>query len=663
MKKVLQFGIKSIICRVNKLITCKEFVSLQFQKGSVTSSDCASVAMEENYSSIKSEYEYTVEMNEDIDKDIEKSPTLRKMLEGKSRGIDGMVAEDVAEDCLRDNTEPCGNADYVYVLEPDDSVDLNLDENDELINQNDTKNEEKQSKSNLTSAMDLSSLNKRKRKSNLDSTLSNILKTKSVVINQDSCNSPTESQCEEVQANKVHIIEKHEPESNVGNINHQNGNSDFVTDLSIKTQNNQSLNTPKISSPALSNPKTGSSRKNRRKCSVPVRCDKNEEIGDMNDIMEEYGVQPDIKVNTGVKDLSVKVCDGPIDLTPKSKSVYVHGSSTEKSGNMGPIDLTPSAKFKGLEKAVKSEPIKHEDYQPVDLSKPAASSMVNGITTNSGHIPTVPPNARPFDPVQMRQVFETMYKMQSQFPNQNLVQAQLMQFHALMQNAMLNGSVMQMNNMNGLKSSKPVKSDKNDNIIKTEPGLPNDQMNKELQKFSLDFMQKNGLIQNNFPHQFSVSPGSPFSPDQGNHFKHRSIKKKNKAPLVMNESSMDSIKLEGSTPLVELESRHGPEQIVETLQQYFPVIPTDNLPKTQLHNDSNGVKFFVKDNEQIRVIVDSLLQVGLLDLDEQKVHGTEPVFKYICRVCNQTFFHVEHLTKHVKKHHVVKKYQCSECDR
>lgn len=643
-------------------------------------SGLSSENMEENYSDMNSEFEYTVELNEEVEPEIVNSMAVKQMLQGKAKEVDideAAVTEN--EDANSGKSEIVQNADYVYVLEPDSSIDLssgnqkskskgNQNNTENKNNLNNTKAVGNVSSSETAAVIDLSSSNKRKRKSNLDSTLSHILKTKSVSVSKEDNEAVQEPHAEDVRANKVHIVERDgiaKVKSNTTNELQDillNGHSEtlekrLVKDLSVKTtQNSPSVGTLKASTPLVNTPKTGSSRKNRRKCSVPVRCDKNEEINDMNDIMEEYGVQTDRSISATVKDMAEKPTDGPIDLTPKVKQNAQ--SLLETSIAMAPIDLTASSKVE------ESGQTKLNDNQPVDLSKPAASTHSNGFKTAGENIPGIQPNAVPFDPIQMRQLFETMYKMQAQFPNQNLVQAQLMQFHALMQNAMLNGSTVPMGNLNGVKNGKETKNDKNDNIIQAEPVVSNGQTSYEIQKLSLELMHKNGLIQNNFPPQFNnVAPVSPFNTDQANQFKSRSVKKKNRAPSVMNESSLDSIKLEGSTPLVDLDGRHGPEQVVETLQQYFPIMPAESLPQTQLHNDSNSVRFFVKDNEQIRVIVDSLLQVGVLDLDERKIHGTEPVFKYICRVCNQTFFHVEHLTKHVKKYHVVKKYQCSECDR
>ncbi|XP_052237919.1 gastrula zinc finger protein XlCGF7.1-like [Dreissena polymorpha] len=43
--------------------------------------------------------------------------------------------------------------------------------------------------------------------------------------------------------------------------------------------------------------------------------------------------------------------------------------------------------------------------------------------------------------------------------------------------------------------------------------------------------------------------------------------------------------------------------------------------------------------------------------------GGEQNYKNVCRLCNSVFFHIEHLTKHVKKVHIVKRFQCDQCDR
>ncbi|XP_060590768.1 zinc finger protein 782-like [Ruditapes philippinarum] len=615
---------------------------------------------EENYAGIQSEFEYTVELD-NTSSDIENSdsPLYTKMVHGKENS-DSKDGVEIEEDCPSGRTDVVDKSDYVYVLEPDSIKPDNLKESttDESEKESDKEPEtcSIQIKNEFLGAIDLTGSNKRKRKSNIDSALSHILKTKTV--NGQNETALEESHSEETHANKVQILEK-----NVRDIN-QNG---LPMNAVYKTPNNIGIKselciTPKAAAPTLSTPNTSSGRKNRRKRSVPVRCERSEEvIDDIKEIMEEYGAQPDVEMKTEKPTLAERASDiAPLDLTPKSFG-NSEISAVPKDA-ISPMDLTASSKNKAVKKGINTEP-KPENAQPVDLSKPSPSStpnneLKNGFT-NGGLLPQMMPNTQ-IDPLQMRQLFETVYKMQAQFPNQNLVQAQLMQFHALMQNAMLHGGLMQ---GNGVKKEH-IKNDKNDNIIKTEPGLTNNMMTNELQ-FNLELMHKNGLIQNNFAPTFNGAvPGSPFTMNQTNHFKSRSAKKKSKdlSPLI-NESSLDSVQLESSTPLVGLDVKQGPEQVLDTLSKFFPVVPAESLPKTQLGDDSNSVRFFVKDNEQIRVIVDSLLQVGVLDFDEQQIHGTEPVYKYICRVCCQTFFHVEHLTKHIKKSHIVKKYQCSECDR
>lgn len=678
---------------------CISFIFLQKSSLSETHNYLTSKTMEENYSDVKSDFEYTIELNEELDPDLRTNinPNLGKILSNNNGSIEinGVLpkpSQDERESSSGVESDDIDSSDYVYVLEPDESIDLQLDGEDEP----ESRSSVNDSKYGIVDyglkrevseeVMDLSGSSKRKRKSNLASTLSHIHKIKSVCVNQENTDILEENN--EHQANKVHIIEKNEiavhQNPSLKNVLSNVINDESPKDLSIKSENKSELCSPMYSTPVLSKVVNGgSSRKNRRKRSIPVRCEKNEEMCDITDIVEEYGIQPEFKAKTAIQEYAEKGVEfaakgveySPIDLAPKS---YASTASMERKIERNlfaaPLDLTPSATAKVVEETImKPPPIKLESVQPVDLSKPT-NQMLNGIkneVVNGGPQPPMLPCAMPFDPVQMRQLFEHVYKMQAQFPNQNIVQTQLMQFHALMQNAMLNGGVMSGNNLNGKKGSSSVNSDQNDNVVKNEPGAPNNPIANEYQNFNIDAIYKNGLLQNNFAPPFnaftpcSLQSSSPFTPSPTSQMKNRSVRKKNKEQSLMMESSPDSPKTEGSLPLISLDAKYGSEQILNTLQKHFSIVPIENLPKAQISEDiiGNPVKFFVKDNEQIRVIVDSLLLVGVLDLHEQQNHGTEPVYKYICRVCSQTFFHVEHLTKHIKKHHVIKKYQCSECDR
>lgn len=662
--------------------------------------------MEDSPIDTKTKYKYTIEMNENIDSEmIENNPELSKVLVESKETFVMQKASEVSEK----------KSDFVYILE-DKAKDVRQKVSDS---------------DDYPAVLDLSGCNKRKRKSSVLSELPSLEESKLVIDennidekfddNENVENQPNKIQVTDKMINDMHSDGKMSPDSGFGNLNgdiSDDGALDFsTTKLDTKpsspevhhskhsgvidfstpkaksdtvpsktelfTPMSQVISTPGLAlstskvasqtpsapSPSISTANT-SSRKNRRKRSIPVRCERNLEntANEFTDIIQDYAVEPELvnkseNVKSETEEKNVKTDFelkeyAPIDLTPKSVTSAKTSTlpcSLKESSTPSPVDLSARKSPEVVKPIVKQEP-----STPVDLS--AASGKKNSMQP----LPMMPGanfpgllGGQPFDPLQMRQMFEMMYRMS---PNHNMVQAQLMQFHALLQNSMVNNRLAQMNNLNTMKSADAAKSDKNDNIIKTENDSSNDSIEQELQSYSMNFMPKNSMLNSAFtsPGINPMMAGQAFTPSPVNSFRGKPGRRKIKDPLLTPESSPASPKIESKLPPIELDSNSSPEQVIETLQKYFPMVTNAENSKQV---DDNITRFFVKDNDQIQVIVDSLLNVGVLDLQEQEIRVSEPVYKYICRVCNQTFFHVEHLTKHVKKQHIVKKYQCTECDR
>ncbi|KAL4217168.1 hypothetical protein ACF0H5_023622 [Mactra antiquata] len=674
----------------------------------------------EDLSLKKSQFEYTIEMNEGIDSEMLKNnPELNKVLvESKQTFV---MQRKLDESKNR-------SSDYMYVLENNN----NSSNGGENI-QNSSK--EGNNIPETSAVLDLSGCNKRKRKSEVLTELPSLEESNLVIDEEDNSDN---NDLDEGQPRKIHVTDKMitdsssegkmSPDSGVGNLNgdiSDDGALDFsmtktdtkqvmspvertltppcdVIDFSMskvksdskssqiecstpisysKGQSQiQTSSTPNVSfstlsvTSASSIPSSNQSKKNRRKRSVPVRCERN--IDDVSDIVQDYSVKPELvndisKTDNDTKKIpeEINVKDrfqpsdvAPIDLTPKSipsskqLSLPSYPSIAPKSVPT-PVDL--SAK-KSPTPVMTKPSVKEVPASPVDLS--AASAKKANIKPTP-MMPGLPfpgmMGNQTLDPLQMRHMFEMMYQMS---PNHNMVQAQLMQFHALLQNSMMSNRLAQMNTLNAMKSAGTIKNDKNDNIIKAENDSSNDSVESELQKYSMNFMQKNGLMNNSLSPQ-GMSPmlaGQAFTPSP-NSFRGKPGRRKTKDILPAPDSSPSSPKVDSKLPPIEFDSNASMDQVIDTLQKFFPIMSNNSdVPKSV---SETGTRFFVKDNDQIQIIVNSLLNVGVLDLHEQELQGGEPVYKYICRVCNQTFFHVEHLTKHVKKQHIVKKYQCTECDR
>lgn len=613
----------------------------------------------------KPSFEYSFELNEDSEINDDMSHEIKKMLQRNAQNI--AANGKIIANGHKSDSDDSDSSEFKYVLEPDVAM------NRKLVIDEEHKSVEFTEKSHggFSEVMDLS-FSSKKRKSSESEEID-------LSVSSKKRKSPVSEEIHEIALSKT--------------VNNNNKNVDLngctelpdphtTVEAKIKRSNSvcneakpphelMAPSTHRYTSafvkPVSQNSASGSGRKNRRKSSVPVRVEKVEEISDIKDIVEEYGVQPILDEQKAKgKDMEVpeESLDTPLDLTPKSKSPSPLNleASTRVTDTTSPIDLSKKSNTvipsTPETSTISTSPV---ESKPVDLTKPSRNSSPNGSQNGLLTPPNFSPGMMPFDPYQMQKLLENMSRMQTQFPNPALMQSQLIQFHALMQNAMLKGS-MTANSFTGIKPQ-PRKNDKNDNFIKAEPR--NDQTGvKDYQKFNLENLKKNGLIHTSSPTVEGLVPDQYLLPSQAHMFKDKSTKKKSRESSFHLESNIDSPKLENCPSMVEFDSKNNPAHVVETLKSYFPIVPHEKMTKSQLEEDPNPVKFYVKDNEQIRVIVDSLVQVGILDLSEQSTMEHEPLaFKYICRVCGQTFFHMEHLTRHLKKSHVQKKYQCSECDR
>lgn len=471
-----------------------------------------------------------------------------------------------------------------------------------------------------------------------------------------------------------------------------------------------------------STPNVGSSngRKKRRKNFVPVKVEKTSS-NDVNEFVEEYVGQ---EINDNAKD---EVNEVPMDLTPKS-NVKKEINDMHKGGNWreesvdSPMDL--SARNSPISSNIKKELLNYSDLYarnspvnlnikkepgshtgvskparggkngPVDLSArnspvnvqtPPARTSISSINSGADGKPAsllspgvVPGMVPGFNPLmtgmnqnQMKEFLEMMLKLQPNFPNPSMLHAnaQMMQFQALMQNAMLNNNLMSLNKQNVSKTGGgQVKSDKNDNIVKMEPAAAKpDNMPKQFQNYNFELMQKNGILQNGLvPGMNGLSPAVPFLPNQN-----LLTPKGQPGRRKRNHDSSFSGALLDRTTIPKLEDipllrTHvetcSPDAVVDALKQLFPLHPSSNTPNQETGVEGN-IRFFVKDNEQIQTIVDSLLVVCEIMETEGKQYAGEQGYRNVCRLCNATFFHIEHLTKHIKKLHIVKRFQCTECDR
>lgn len=707
---------------------------------------------EENYKS--TEYKYAIEMNEEIDSDIKNmtGDQVQKMVEKQNAKNLILEKKALIEKPLElsknaphiengENNVETKSSDYVYVLETanmtngkttnDEDIDngdgddtepkLVIDmskgsNNDDFSGTNESFKERKSPSVEPLirgdSPVNLTGANKRKRKVNMDNVLSSILKTKShceIGIDAAITNGLNGFRnVEDERPNKLHITDKIVESSPINRYSpiedrarsdtpvNLSMTSDSVLDLSRDSFKTEDSNSKPINFTTSTPVTTSCGRKNRRKTSVPIKCEKIES-NNINEYVEEY--------NKGIAGGRTQVADSmPMDLTPKSNTkkeldLCVKNGRVYEPMTNGPMDLSARNSPVNAVKKEKDESqsfIKKENNGPVDLSArnspisvphtlsnySALNGILNGSTDSkvpgfsspmigkqSIH-PALMPN--PFltgaNPAQMKDFLDLMSKMHPNFPTQNTVQAnaQLLQFNALMQTAMLNNSMMAMNKNGG-----QFKNDKNDNIVKSEPVVKTetnqDAMMKNMHEFNLELLRKNGLLTNGFMSGMNgFSPTMPFLPSQalltpkGTPGRRR----RSKDPIagyngpLLERTSIP--KLEDIPLLRTHVDSANPDEIVETLKKLFPQQPWKS-PTSE--TEVNAIRFFVKDNEQIQTIVDSLLVVCEIGETELELLGGEQGYRNVCRLCNATFFHMEHLTKHIKKIHVVKRFQCSECDR
>ena len=602
----------------------------------------------------------------------------------------------------------------------DTSIDLSKNKQNPVANKQNSEISE-------VSSMAPTGANKRKR--NMHNVLSSILRQK---INPETSE---DNDKDNAQPNKMHITEDYvlntskdqQSPSTGGQWKEQDGldlrkplANDSGLDLTKGTaaivKHEETL--PKPLNLATPIPSSGG-RKNRRKTYVPIKCEKIEAT-DVNEYVEVYG-KTELNGHTKVKEEST-----PMDLTPMSKVVNARDGveKTHTTFNNGPMDL--SARSSPVNLAMKKERVSPVDNtwrkhrvtdSPVDLSARNSpilcSTPKNSVQHSSSNSPTMnaapknnalqnilngyskrkgrksflgQPGLPPFMPspinhqTQMKDFMEIMSKVQANAPNPNMLQAnaQMMQFQALMHSAMLNNQMMSLN-QNLFQNEKNTTSDKNDNIVKTEPKTeaPKEVKSRtKIQEFNMELLQKNGLMQNSYmpgmngfgSQMMPYLSNQAVLPLKGTPGRRRRSKESPATSFSGSFLERTTIpKLEDVPALRTHIDEANPENIVDTLKLLFPQQPLieQHQPfiEGQLEPEAfTGVRFFVKDNEQIQIIVDSLLIVCEIRENELVLQGDQG-FKNVCRLCDATFFHMEHLTKHIKKIHVVKRYQCTQCER
>ncbi|XP_052812638.1 uncharacterized protein LOC128240160 isoform X2 [Mya arenaria] len=427
-----------------------------------------------------------------------------------------------------------------------------------------------------------------------------------------------------------------------------------------KIQNSSSYSTPP-------NSFSGSGRKNRRKKYVPIKCEKLD-VNDEDEYVEEYSSK---RMRSDVVKSEVLDCS-PLDLSSSSKQTFETDSPMDLSARS-----SPEQKVKPVQNGMSFEPVnltngafpknERKEFTPLNLKIPAVTQP--GFSP-SGFLPN--PLLAGMSTPQLKNFYEMMMKKQPQFPSPNLMQTntQLMQFHALMQSAMLNNSYMAMKNLNN--NVTPVTNDKNDNLVKVKQETPDIKQEirspyrvPEFPNSALDYFSKSGMMPSPFMAGFKGFPtGMPFLPpspllDPKPTPGRRKKGRESSVGQVVDRTVIPS--LDDIPALRSHISTASPDAIIDTLKKLFPIQPPVTDTEAEYGTEDNPMKFLVKDNEQIQTIVDSLLVCCEIVPGEFEKYSGE--YRNVCRMCNSAFFHIEHLTKHVKKDHIVKRFQCNQCER
>ncbi|KAH3754072.1 hypothetical protein DPMN_188731 [Dreissena polymorpha] len=189
----------------------------------------------------------------------------------------------------------------------------------------------------------------------------------------------------------------------------------------------------------------------------------------------------------------------------------------------------------------------------------------------------------------------------------------------MMQSAMLNNSMLAMKGLSNYHHSTPVKNDKNANIIKAETPERKYEVSSPTHSTNgfftsnMDYFSKNLISSSPFLAGYNGFPGSvPFVPNlleqkPGPGRRKRVKENSSSQGQVIERTSIP--KIEDIPALKNLTDSSSPEDIVETLKALFPVQPPKADAVHTYGTEENPVRFFVKDNEQIQTIVDSLLVI------------------------------------------------------
>lgn len=442
--------------------------------------------------------------------------------------------------------------------------------------------------------------NKRKRKPTLDLNVKNAVHTKTVHENEKNVQLPLVSK-DDTSLCDTQARTNHKTMTEETNMNVT------VTNLD-QSRSDSSTNINAL-------------RKNRRKKSIPVRYIK----ADIDESVEEYA---DVVLSSAVGN----------DRLVKSDSV---------------LDISSGQDPEDLSLAVTNDSV--NDNKPIDISIPA-TNQTSIINVNADMVKGIAPvNLMPSDPVQMKQFVDNVVKLQTQFPDQMLPATQIMHFqsmHLLLNMMAINNGIVpniteSRCNSNALKLG--ISANVNENLL------------QESRKVNFENLCKNGELQNQIIAAVDSLPianygGGPVV--KINQAAPKQVKKQREYIPKSNFNRTSVSKMEG-IPLKNGQSKTCNHFVIENLKNFFPVNTNGEITL----DDNENLKFFVKDNEQIQAIVNSLLQVGLLEEKVVSDHESARDLKYICRACNHTFFHAEHLTKHVKKHHILKRFVCQQCDR
>jgi len=408
------------------------------------------------------------------------------------------------------------------------------------------------------------------------------------------------------------------------------------TMTSVTSSAKSMVSTPKVHShySAMSSdtdvPSTDGGKKNRRKKYVPTRCEKLEP-SDLAEYVEEYsGMKNGGRSQIG----SPESCnDMPMDLSNSSKKAQKVPTYEED----GPLNLSarnsPSVDRKPVHDAFShiSKPVNltkeiPKPVKPVTNGHAVKTENFDITSPISLNIPQVTPPAASLysagfaNPLlanlnqqQMRDYLEMLVKMQAQYSHKGLMQPnmQLIQYQAMMQSALLNTSMLG-HKQNGFT---PVKNDKNENIVKQEPleRTPESKkgLNSSYSNNQMDYYAKAGLNYSPFMTGFNgFSPALPFmgssplldpKPAPG---RRRKIRDGSIGTVV--ERTVIP-KLEDIPALHSHMDVATPDKVVEALKNLFTIQPPNPKILAEYGSEDNPVKFFVKDNEQIQTIVDSLL--------------------------------------------------------